>query len=158
MTGAGGDPSAALGSLYQEVILAHYRQPRNHGELEAPDVRVELRNPSCGDEIALALRMQEGRIVGVAFSGEGCAISQASASMMTVLLEGRTLEEAAALSASFHDLMHGRATPGATRELGDLRALAGVARFPVRVRCALLAWNGLQEAMRELEGKGKGDG
>jgi nitrogen fixation NifU-like protein len=109
-----------------------------------------MNNPTCGDEIVLTMRMEGDVIAEVGFGGQGCSISQASASMMTVLLQGRTLDEADRLSASFRDLVHGRATPAANRALGDLRALAGVARFPVRVRCALLAWNALEEAQRTL--------
>jgi nitrogen fixation NifU-like protein len=139
-----------LDSLYQEVILSHYRKPRNHRELERHDARVHMNNPTCGDEIVLTMRMEGDVIAEVGFGGQGCSISQASASMMTVLLQGRTLDEADQLSASFRDLVHGRATPAANRALGDLRALAGVARFPVRVRCALLAWNALEEAQRTL--------
>ena len=141
-----------MDSLYQEIILSHYRKPRNHRLIEDGDARVEMNNPTCGDEITLTLRMDGERVGEVGFGGVGCAISQASASMMTVLLQGRTLGEAAALAADFRDLVHGRAEPASLRKLGDLRALAGVARYPARVRCALLAWNALEEAAKQVSG------
>jgi nitrogen fixation NifU-like protein len=147
-----GAPPPPLESLYQEIILSHYRRPRNHGAVEAADARVHMNNPTCGDEIELSLRMDGDRIAAVGFEGQGCSISQASASMMTVLLQGRTLEEAEELAASFRDLVHGRANAASNRALGDLRALAGVSRYPVRVRCALLAWNALEEAGRRVSG------
>jgi nitrogen fixation NifU-like protein len=145
-----GSADLHLESLYQELIIGHYRRPRNHRDIPGATTRVHMNNPTCGDEIALSLRMEGGRVAEVGFTGQGCSISQASASMMTVLLEGRTLAEAARLSDLFHDLVHGRVSPGQVRELGDLRALAGVARFPARVRCALLAWNALAEAARSV--------
>lgn len=145
-----GTAPAALESLYQQIILSHYRRPRNQRELDHPHARVHMNNPTCGDEILLTVRMEDGVIAEVGFAGQGCSISQSSASMMTVLLEGRTLVEAEELSAAFRELVHGRAAPNASRALGDLRALAGVARFPVRVRCALLGWNALEEATRVI--------
>jgi nitrogen fixation protein NifU and related proteins len=149
--------SSSLQSLYQQVILEHYRRPRNRGELEDADAEVHLNNPTCGDEIRLQLRVREGRIEAVRFAGQGCSISQASASMMTQQLQGRSLEEAAAVMARFTELMHGSEEAAGDKTLGDLRALAGVAKFPVRVRCALLAWNALEEATKQATGgEGKG--
>jgi len=139
-----------LKALYQELILQHYRKPRNKGSLDSPDVDVAMNNPVCGDEITLQLGVVDGRIDAARFHGQGCAISQASASMMTHLLEGKTLEEAAALTARFTEMMHGNEEAAKDRALGDLRALAGVSKFPVRIKCALLAWNALQEGTREL--------
>jgi nitrogen fixation NifU-like protein len=133
-------------SLYQELIARHARRPRNRGALEDATAVVSVRNPSCGDEITLRMRVEGGRIEAVRFEGEGCSISQASASMMSELVEGRTIEESRALLARFTELVHGREDATRDRSLGDLRALAGVARFPVRVRCALLAWDALREA------------
>ena len=146
-----GAPAPPLEALYQEVILSHSRRPRNHREIDEPTARVHRNNPTCGDEIALSVRMAGGRVAEVGFTGLGCSISQSSASMMTGLLEGRTLTEAAELAAAFRELVHGRATPAESRQLGELRALAGVAKFPVRVRCAMLAWDALSEAVREIE-------
>lgn len=139
-----------LNALYQELILQHYRQPKNRGTLEAPDVEVAMHNPVCGDEITLQLQVEGDTIRAARFSGQGCAISQASASMMAHLLEGKTLTEADAAAARFTEMMHGSEEAARDRSLGDLRALAGVSRFPVRVKCALLAWNALQEAEKRL--------
>jgi nitrogen fixation protein NifU and related proteins len=135
-----------LNSLYQELILQHYRKPRNRGSLEAPDAEIHMNNPVCGDEIVLHLRLSGDRIEAVRFQGQGCSISQASASMMAQQVEGKSVPEARALAARFLEMMHGSAEAARDRALGDLRALAGVAKFPVRVKCALLAWNALEEA------------
>jgi nitrogen fixation NifU-like protein len=135
-----------LQSLYQQVILEHYRHPRNRGELEDADAEVHLNNPTCGDEIRVQLRLREGRIEAVRFQGQGCSISQASASMMTHRLQGQTLEEAQAVAARFTEMLHGNEEAARDKLLGELRALAGVAKFPVRVRCAMLAWDALQQA------------
>lgn len=142
------NPAAAgVRSLYQELILDHYRRPRNRGELGGADVTVQRNNPTCGDEITLQLRMEEGRIAEGRFGGQGCAISQASASMMTELLRGASPEEARALAERFRGMLHGDEAAAKDRSLGDLRALAGVARYPARVRCAMLAWTALEEAV-----------
>jgi len=140
-----------LQSLYQQVILEHYRKPRNRGEIAEPDAEVHMNNPTCGDEIRIQLRVRDGRVDDVKFGGQGCSISQASASMMTKQLLGKTLDEAHALAARFTEMMHGSEDAAADKALGDLRALAGVAKFPVRVRCALLAWNAMEEATRKAE-------
>lgn len=139
-----------LESLYQQLILQHYRHPHNRGTLEAPDAEVRMRNPSCGDDITLQLRVVDGIVEDARFSGQGCSISQASASMMTERLRGKPLAAADALRARFTEMMHGSREAATDRELGDLRALAGVSKFPVRVRCALLAWNALQEAEKQV--------
>jgi len=145
-------PDVQLSSLYQHLILDHYRKPRNKGELEEATVEVHMRNPTCGDEVRLQLRVEEGKIAGVRFVGEGCSISQASISMMTSLLEGVTLEEALRLARRFTEMMHGDPEAAKDRDLKDLRSLAGVAKFPVRVKCALLGFDALQEAVRQSEG------
>lgn len=142
-----------LKSLYQELILQHYRHPHNKGEMETPDVSISMNNPVCGDEITLQLRVVDGRIEQIAFSGQGCSISQASASMMTKQLSGKTLDEATALTGRFTEMMHGDEDAAVDRALGDLRALAGVSRFPVRIKCALLAWNAMQEAGKTVESR-----
>lgn len=145
---------ANLESLYQELILQHYRKPRNRGEIESPSVEIAMNNPTCGDEIVLRLSMDEGSIRMVRFEGHGCSISQASASMMTQQIEGKTLEQSREIATLFTRLMHGDAEAAKDRSLGDLRALAGVAKFPVRIRCALLAWNALGEADKVLTSRG----
>jgi nitrogen fixation NifU-like protein len=136
-----------LASLFQELILDHYKRPRNRGELSGADRRVHMNNPTCGDEVWLQLKLDGDRIADVRFLGEGCSISQASISMMTERLKGRTREEAHELSKRFTAMMHGDQDAAKDRGLGDLRALAGVARFPVRVKCALLGWNALENAL-----------
>ena len=139
--------SAELSALYQEMILDHYRRPRNKGTLENADASVEMKNPLCGDEIGLQVSFDGDEIREVKFSGRGCSISQASASMMTQLLKGKTRAEIDSIRTRFRDLMLGAAETA--DELGPLRALSGVARFPARVKCALLAWNALESALAQ---------
>ncbi len=140
--------TGALPSLFQELILDHYRKPRNRGALESPTVTVEMYNPVCGDEIDLHLLIEDGRVEGIRFGGHGCSISQSSASMMTQQAGGRTTEDLRDLIELFKALMHGSSEAAGDRRLGDLRALQGVARFPVRIKCALLAWDALAEGLR----------
>jgi nitrogen fixation NifU-like protein len=141
----GQDTEAPLHQLYQEVILDHYRKPRNKGVVEEATHSITMNNPLCGDVVELLLTVRNGRIVDAAFEGHGCSISQASASMMTDRLKGRSIEEALTLDATFTRMLHGDADAATDEDLGDLRALAGVAKFPVRVKCALLAWNCLED-------------
>ena len=145
------DRSAQISALYQEMILDHYRKPRNKGELADADASVVMKNPLCGDEITLHVRFGENAIDDVSFSGRGCSISQASASMMTQLLKGRELEEVDTLRARFRDMVMGDEKAASDSSLGSLRALSGVARFPARVKCALLAWNALETALEKRE-------
>ncbi|HEY5022527.1 MAG TPA: SUF system NifU family Fe-S cluster assembly protein [Gemmatimonadaceae bacterium] len=140
--------SAEIGALYQEMILDHYRRPRNKGTLEKPDASVEMKNPLCGDEITLQVAFDGDSVCDLRFSGRGCSISQASASMMTQLVKGKSPEEIEAIRTQFRDLMLGNASADES-QLGSLRALSGVARFPARVKCALLAWNALERALAE---------
>lgn len=143
--------SAEIGALYQEMILDHYRRPRNKGTLEKPDASVEMKNPLCGDEITLQVAFEGDCVCDLRFSGRGCSISQASASMMTQLVKGKSQEEIDAIRKQFRDLMLGNAPEGDGSDLGSLRALSGVARFPARVKCALLAWNALESALGERD-------
>ena len=145
-----------LAAAYQELILDHYRRPRNRGPMARADARAELRNPLCGDEVALALALDgAGRVTEARFTGAGCSISQASASMLTQLIKGRTLGEAAELRERFARMLGGDATAAGDAALGDLRALAGVARLPVRIKCAMLAWRAFDEAVKAmLKGSG----
>ncbi len=142
--------SGPLDQVYQEIILKHYRNAPRRGEMEAPDVVIPMRNPTCGDEIFLQVRVREGKIEDVRFSGHGCAISQASASMMADKVAGTTWEDADALAARFKDLLHGDEAAAKDRVLGDLRSLAGVSRLPGRVRCAMLGWAALEEAKKRI--------
>lgn len=144
-----------LNSLYQQLILEHYRSPKNKGELPDKTVEIHMRNPSCGDEIRLQLRLEEGRVADVSFVGQGCSISQAAVSMMTALIKGRAVDEADALAEKFKAMMHGDDSVAKDRSMGDLRALAGVSKFPVRVKCALLGFDALQEALKQT-GEGEG--
>ena len=143
--------SAELSALYQEVILDHYRRPRNKGTLENADANVEMRNPLCGDEIDLQVAFDGDAVSDLRFSGRGCSISQASASMMTQLVKGKSKQEITMIWQQFRKLMLGDGSVADDPRLGSLRALSGVARFPARVKCALLAWNALETA---LEGRG----
>lgn len=138
-----------LSSLFQQLILEHYKKPRNRGDIPDADIVVHMRNPSCGDEVQLMLKMDEtDRVADVKFQGHGCSISQASISMMTGMLAGKTREEALVLAERFTAMMHGDAAAAKDRSLGDLRALAGVSKFPVRVKCALLGFNAMEEGLR----------
>ena len=138
-----------LGALYEEVILDHNRSPRNWGEI--PGARhIEGRNPLCGDKISLDVQVDGDIVSDIKFTGEGCAISKASASMMTQAIKGKTREEADRIYEGFHDLVTGK-TPGAMpdKSLGSLRAFAGVSKFPARVKCATMAWHALKEGLQE---------
>jgi nitrogen fixation protein NifU and related proteins len=138
-----------LGELYQELILEHSKAPRNYRELSAADHRAEGYNPLCGDHFTVSVKIEGDSIRDVAFQGTGCAISKASASMMTQSVKGKTKQEAKELFERFHRTVTGNqnANPG---ELGKLAVFAGVAEFPMRVKCATLAWHTLQAA---LDGK-----
>jgi nitrogen fixation NifU-like protein len=146
-TGHGGEglDLGSLQDLYQQVILDHYRRPRHKGPLDEATHTVTLNNPLCGDVIDLMLKVEGIRIVDVHFQGKGCAISQASASMMSGVLEGKTIEEALGILDTFRRMLRGDTDAAADADLGDLRSLVGVSRFPIRVKCALLAWNCLEE-------------
>jgi nitrogen fixation NifU-like protein len=140
-----------LDDLYQEIILDHYKSPRNHRLLEAPDLKAEGFNPFCGDQVIFTAKVDgDGRIGQVGLTSQGCAISQASASMMGQLLKGHTVEEAEALAGRFKAIMQGKETlQEEETELGELAALEGVKRFPIRIKCALLGWAALQDAILE---------
>ena len=137
-----------LGNLYQEVIIDHGRRPRNFGELEGATRTAEGFNPLCGDQLTLYVRLADGRIADIAFQGAGCAIAQASASLMTTALKGKKEEEALALFGRVHAMLtegpNGKVPPA---ELGKLAVLSGVWEFPTRVKCATLAWHALRSAL-----------
>jgi nitrogen fixation protein NifU and related proteins len=134
-----------VGALYEEVILDHNRSPRNWGEIPGAK-NVAGTNPLCGDKISLSVQVDGDTITDIKFTGEGCAISKASASMMTQAIKGKTRGEAEKLYDEFHSLVTGKATAPPDKSLGSLRAFAGVARFPTRVKCATMAWHALREA------------
>jgi nitrogen fixation protein NifU and related proteins len=146
VTGPGSD--ARLSALYQEVILDHYRRPRNRGTVPEPTGTASLRNPLCGDEVDVQVSVQDGKVTDVKFGGRGCSISQASASMMTELVKGRTPDEVHALGERFAEMIRGNAEAAKDQALGQARALSGVSRFPTRVRCALIAWEAMERAVK----------
>ena len=142
-----------LEELYQEVILDHSRRPRNFGELADAAVRVHGDNPSCGDEIHLGVKFgPDGSLQDIKFSGHGCAISQASASLMTMKLKGKSRDETMSMFQAFHDLVTSE-TNDAPKTLGDLRLMKGVRKFPQRVKCAMLPWRALEQALRQTSGE-----
>jgi nitrogen fixation NifU-like protein len=150
---------AGLEDLYKEIILDHYRNPRNRGELETPPaLKAEGFNPLCGDEIVVYLDVDDdGVIQQVAIGGQGCSISQSSASMMSAAIKGKTVTEARAITDSFKGMMsiHESRLDGDSADnkpdlsMGDLSALRGVVRFPVRIKCATLSWNTLLQALED---------
>jgi nitrogen fixation protein NifU and related proteins len=135
-----------LRELYQEVILDHHRRPRNFGALDQPTGRAEGHNPLCGDRVTVYVRLAGDRIADVKFEGSGCAISKASASLMTDSVKGRSVDESAALFHAFQTLVTG-GSPPPDAELGKLEVFAGVRDYPSRVKCATLAWHALQAAI-----------
>lgn len=138
-----------LRDLYQDVILDHNRRPRNFGELAGANRRAEGHNPLCGDRVTIFLEVEDDRIRDIAFQGSGCAISTASASLMTEALKGRSVAEARQLFHGFHELVtRGTSkTPETAEGLGKLAAFTGVREFPMRVKCATLAWHAFQAAL-----------
>jgi nitrogen fixation protein NifU and related proteins len=148
-----------LDDLYREIILDHYRSPRNRGELASPPAhRVEGFNPLCGDEVVVYLDVQDGVLNDIKLTGHGCSISQSSSSLMSAAVKGKTLDDVRSTIATFKHLMTVTPEPsadedkseGELRTLGELAALAGVARFPVRIKCATLAWNTLAQGLQEI--------
>jgi len=136
-----------LGDLYQEVILDHNRQPRNFGALPGANRAAEGFNPLCGDRVTVELNVQDGIVKDIRFQGSGCAISKASASMMTESMKGRTQAAAEALFQQFHSLLTGEQAAPDEAALGKLVVFSGVKEFPVRVKCATLAWHTLRSAL-----------
>ena len=145
----------ALDDIYKEVILDHYKNPRNKREMPDAERSCSRNNPLCGDEITVFVHEEDGRVAGVSFVGQGCSISQSSASMMTEAVTGKTVEEAEALIGDFRAMMAGELDP-TEDEFGDLIALKGVVKYPIRIKCAVLAWDVLQEALAGDEGVAAG--
>ena len=142
----------AFEELYQEIILDHYKNPRNFGEGESSCTSVELDNPVCGDHIKLMVLVNDnGLLKDIMFSGDGCAISMASASMMTEEVKGKPINEVKKILQDVLTVMRGEKEPDTLDELGDLAALKGVTRFPVRVKCATLGWHALEDALEMNE-------
>jgi nitrogen fixation protein NifU and related proteins len=142
-----------LEELYQEVILDHSRRPRNFGELPDASVKVHGDNPACGDEIHLAVKFDgNGGLEEIKFTGHGCAISQASASLMTTKLKGKSRADVERMLRAFHDLVTSEKND-APKNLGDLQVMRGVRKFPQRVKCAMLPWRAVEQALRQSEGE-----
>jgi nitrogen fixation NifU-like protein len=137
----------SLDDLYKEVILDHYKAPRNKRAIPEAELTCTRNNPLCGDEITVYARLEDGVLADVAFQGQGCSISQSSASMMTEAVTGKHIEYAQDLATDFRGMMAGDVGPDED-EFGDLVALKGVVKYPIRIKCAVLAWDVLQEAVR----------
>lgn len=136
-----------LDQLYRQVILEHYRKPRNSGELETQTHKIVMNNPTCGDQIFLNLYVQDGIIKDAKFTGSGCSISIASASMMTETIKGLTIEKALLVSRDFSEMMQGHTHEHLSEENEELEVLAGVSQFPARIKCATLAWKAMEKAV-----------
>ena len=145
-------PEPELDELYRELILDHHRNPRNREPLESPAVVAEGYNPLCGDELELRLNFDGDVISGVSCTGRGCSISQASASMLTDAVKGKTIAQARAMTALFTRMMTDPEF-APEEDVGDLEALQGVAKYPVRVKCATLAWHALQDGLDRHDGR-----
>ena len=139
-----------LDQLYRQVIMDHYKNPRNKGSLEDGSFTIDMNNPTCGDRIHLTLKVEDGVVQDAKFDGEGCSISMASASMMTQAVKGKEIEKALKLSKIFSDMMQGNEYDDDV-DLGDIEALQGVAKFPARIKCATLAWKAMEKGVSEEE-------
>lgn len=137
-----------LDVLYRQVIMDHYKSPRNRGVLSDSNVTVDMNNPTCGDRIRLTMKEENGIITDVKFEGEGCSISMSSASMMTALIKGKDVETAIKLAHIFSDMMQGKEYDTSI-DLGDIEALQGVSKFPARIKCATLAWKAMEKGLLE---------
>jgi nitrogen fixation NifU-like protein len=136
--------------LYQDIILDHYKNPRHFGKIENGTCELHHENPSCGDSITLYLTVEDGIVKDVKFSGRGCAISMASASMMTEMVQGQPIEKVMEFSDQIMAMLRGEIEPDELEDVGELEALSGVRQFPSRVKCATLAWHTLHDALEEI--------
>ncbi|MGL4820063.1 MAG: Fe-S cluster assembly sulfur transfer protein SufU [Bacilli bacterium] len=139
-----------LDTLYRQVIMDHYKNPRNQGFLEEGATTVQLNNPTCGDAIQLQMNIKDGKVTDVRFVGEGCSISMSSASMMTQAVKGKTVEEALKLCETFSLVVQGKDYDDDI-DLGDIEALTGVSKFPARIKCATLAWKALEKGIESTK-------
>lgn len=139
-----------LDNLYRQVIMDHYKNPRNKGSLDEGNLTVDMNNPTCGDRIHLTLKVEDGIVTDVKFDGEGCSISMSSASMMTQAIKGKDVEAAIKLSHIFSDMMQGKEVEiDDDLDLGDIESLQGVSKFPARIKCATLAWKAMEKGLDE---------
>ncbi|KZB91717.1 iron-sulfur cluster assembly scaffold protein NifU [Bacillus sp. VT 712] len=137
-----------LDTLYRQVIMDHYKNPRNRGSLEEDTVQIQMNNPTCGDRIELSLKVEDDKVTDAKFEGEGCSISMSSASMMTQAIKGQEIETALELANIFSDMMQGKEYDDSI-DLGDIEALQGVSKFPARIKCATLAWKAMEKGLKE---------
>ncbi|WP_338449319.1 SUF system NifU family Fe-S cluster assembly protein [Niallia oryzisoli] len=139
-----------LDTLYRQVIMDHYKNPRNRGVIEDESLTINMNNPTCGDRIQLTMKVENDIVVDAKFEGEGCSISMSSASMMTDAIKGRPVEEALKLAHTFSDMVQGKDIDiDDDEDLGDIEALQGVCKFPARIKCATLAWKAMEKALHE---------
>ncbi|GEL76643.1 Fe-S cluster assembly sulfur transfer protein SufU [Tenuibacillus multivorans] len=141
-----------LDTLYRQVIMDHYKNPRNRGQLEGDHITVEMNNPTCGDRIDLQLKIEDGVVQDAKYEGEGCSISMSSASMMTQVIIGKPVEDAIKISHMFSDMMLGNdadTNEYKIEDLGDIQALQGVSKFPARIKCATLAWKAMEQGVEK---------
>ncbi|MBB6453458.1 nitrogen fixation NifU-like protein [Salirhabdus euzebyi] len=139
-----------LDTLYRQVIMDHYKNPRNKGEFSGDDhLTIEMNNPTCGDRIHLQLQVENGTVKDAKFDGEGCSISMSSASMMTQAIKGKPVEEALKLSEYFSNMIQGKDMETEDLDIGDIQALQGVSKFPARIKCATLAWKAMEKGVGE---------
>nr|WP_295971874.1 SUF system NifU family Fe-S cluster assembly protein [uncultured Bacillus sp.] len=139
-----------LDVLYRQVIMDHYKNPRNRGVIEDDSLTINMNNPTCGDRIQLTLKVENDKVVDAKFEGEGCSISMSSASMMTQAIKGKPIEEALELAHTFSDMVQGKDIDvDEDIDLGDIEALSGVCKFPARIKCATLAWKAMEKALHE---------
>lgn len=142
--------SSNLDQLYRQVIMDHYKNPRNRGVLDEDSITVNMNNPTCGDRIQLQLKVEDGNVTDARFDGEGCSISLSSASMMTQAIKGLKVDDALKMSKIFSDMMLGKEDIDyGDLDLGDIEALQGVAKFPARIKCATLAWKAMEKGINE---------
>ncbi|MFA1821369.1 Fe-S cluster assembly sulfur transfer protein SufU [Virgibacillus oceani] len=137
-----------LDTLYRQVIMDHYKNPRNKGEIDGDVLTVDMNNPTCGDRIKLQMQVEDETVKEAKFEGEGCSISMSSASMMTQAIKGRNVDEALQMSEVFSRMMLGEDVD-TEMELGDIEALQGVSQFPARIKCATLAWKAMEKGVKE---------
>ena len=138
-----------LDTLYRQVIMDHYKNPRNKGSLEDGSLVIDMNNPTCGDRIHLTLKVEDGIVQDAKFDGEGCSISMSSASMMTQIVKGKSSEEALKLAGIFSNMRQGKEQDEGDLDLGDIEALQGVSKFPARIKCATLAWKAMEKGLNE---------
>lgn len=139
-----------LDTLYRQVIMDHYKNPRNKGILDDSSLTINMNNPTCGDRIQLSLKIENGMVVDAKHEGEGCSISMSSASMMTQAIKGKKTEDALKLAQTFSDMMQGKDVD-TDEDLGDIEALHGVCKFPARIKCATLAWKAMEKGIEKDE-------